>query len=76
MTANLLRQVYYVAWGDLMFMRHNIVNILVMDKGKIVGAGPTKDVLTSENIKNIFQIDAVVEYDDRVKGLNVVMIGK
>lgn len=29
MTANLLRQVYYVAWGDLMFMRHNIVNILV-----------------------------------------------
>ncbi len=61
---------------DMMFAARYCDEILLMDKGKIVGAGPTKDVLTSENIKNIFQIDAVVEYDDRVKGLNVVMIGK
>ena len=27
---NLLRQVYNVAWGDLMFMKHNFLNILVM----------------------------------------------
>ena len=26
----LLRQVYYVAWGDMMFMKHNFGNILVM----------------------------------------------
>lgn len=27
---NLLRQTYHVAWGDLMFMRHNFWNILIM----------------------------------------------
>lgn len=25
-----LRQVYYVAWGDMRFMRHNLANILIM----------------------------------------------
>ncbi len=29
MTANLLKQVYYVAWGDVRFMRHNFLNIFV-----------------------------------------------
>lgn len=28
--ANIFRQIYYVAWGDLRFMRHNLANILVM----------------------------------------------
>lgn len=27
---NVLKQAYYVAWGDLMFMKHNFANILVM----------------------------------------------
>lgn len=27
---NLLKQIYYVAWGDMMFMRHNFLNILIM----------------------------------------------
>lgn len=30
MNLDFLRQVYYVAWGDLMFMRHNFWNILIM----------------------------------------------
>ena len=27
---NLLKQIYYVAWGDMKFMRHNFANILIM----------------------------------------------
>ncbi len=27
---DLLKQIYYVAWGDLMYMKHNFVNILIM----------------------------------------------
>ncbi|MDO5852554.1 MAG: ABC transporter permease [Thermoplasmata archaeon] len=27
---NLLKQIYYVAWGDMKFLRHNILNIVVM----------------------------------------------
>lgn len=30
MTVSLARQVYYVAWGDMRFIRHNILNIAVM----------------------------------------------
>ena len=30
MTLDFLRQVYYVAWGDMRFMRHNFANILIM----------------------------------------------
>ena len=28
MALDFLRQVYYVAWGDMRFMRHNFANIL------------------------------------------------
>lgn len=61
---------------DMMFAARYCDEIILMEKGTIVDAGDTRDVLTSENIKRIFMIDAIVEYDERVKGLNVVMIGK
>lgn len=47
-----------------------------MEKGKIVDAGPTEKVLTKENIRRIFDIEAIVEYDERVKDYNVIMIGR
>ena len=47
-----------------------------MEKGKIVDAGPTEKVLTKENIRRIFDIEAIVEYDERVKGYNVITIGR
>ena len=28
--SGLLKQIYYVAWGDLMFMKHNFLNIVIM----------------------------------------------
>ncbi len=27
---NLLREIYYVSWGDLKFLRHNAINVLIM----------------------------------------------
>jgi len=60
---------------DLMFASRFCDDILLMEKGKIVAAGKTEDVLTRENINSIFGIDAIVEYDERVQGYNVVMIG-
>ena len=60
---------------DLMFASRFCDDILLMEKGKIVAAGKTEEVLTRENINSIFGIDAIVEYDERVQGYNVVMIG-
>lgn len=61
---------------DLMLAARYCDQIILMSKGSIVDAGDTENVLTRKNIKDIFDIDAIVEYDERVKGLNVVMIGK
>ena len=48
----------------------------MMEDGRIVAAGDTEDVLTSQSIKEVFDVRAVVEYDERIGGLNVVMIGR
>lgn len=61
---------------DMMFAARYCDQIIMMEDGEIVAAGETRDVLTAENIKEVFNIRAVVEYDERVGGLNVVMIGK
>lgn len=61
---------------DLMFAARYCDKIVLMEKGEIVVAGDTLDVLTRDNIKTLFEIDAIVEYDERVHGNNVVMIGR
>lgn len=61
---------------DLTFAARYCDEIILMEKGSIVDAGPTSEVLTKENIRKIFDIDAIVEYDERVKGYNVIMIGR
>ena len=68
--------VIVIVTHDLMFAARYCDKVILMNKGEIVSAGNTIDVLTSENIKELFEIDAVVEYDERVKGYNVVMIGR
>lgn len=68
------RMIIIIVTHDMMYAARYCDEILLMDKGRIIDAGNTEDVLTAENIKKIFHIDAIVEYDDRVQGLNVVMI--
>jgi len=36
-------------------------NALLLQKGKVFAAGPIKDVLTSENIKSVFKVEAMVK---------------
>ena len=61
---------------DLMFAARYCDKVILMEKGSIVAAGDTMDVLTKENIKDLFEINAIVEYDERVGGPNVIMIGR
>lgn len=68
--------VIIIVTHDLMFAARYCDQIILMEKGSIVASGNTMDVLTRENIRQLFDIDAIVEYDDRVKGPNVVMIGR
>ena len=35
--------------------------VILLNKGRITAAGPTQDVLTSENIKEVYEINAVID---------------
>ena len=61
---------------DMMLAARYCDKIILMEKGEIVDAGDTKDILTPDNVKRIFHIEADIEYDERIGGLNVTMIGK
>ena len=61
---------------DVMFAARYCDQVIMMEDGRIVAAGDTEDVLTSQSIKEVFDVRAVVEYDERIGGLNVVMIGR
>lgn len=50
--------------------------VIMIDKGTIVASGTASEVITKDNVRNVFDIDAEVSYDERIKGLNVFMIGK
>lgn len=68
--------VIIIVTHDLMFAARYCDQVILMEKGQIVAAGETMDVLTRENIKSLFEIEAIVEYDERVGGPNVIMIGR
>jgi iron complex transport system ATP-binding protein len=61
---------------DIMLAARFCDRVIMMERGRIVGSGKTKDVLTTENLAKVFGIDAHVHHDDRINGLNVFIIGK
>ena len=61
---------------DITFAGRYCDRLIMMEHGRIVHAGATEDVLTVENVREIFHIDADIVRDDRVDGLLVTMIGR
>lgn len=61
---------------DMVFAARYCDKVLLMEKGKIVAAGTTAEVMTEENMRDIFHIDTEIRYDERIKGLNVTMLNK
>jgi iron complex transport system ATP-binding protein len=49
-------------------------SLILIKEGKIVAAGKSEDVLTSENIKTIFDIDTVVKQNPITRSLYVIPI--
>ncbi|NLL94201.1 MAG: ABC transporter ATP-binding protein [Thermoplasmatales archaeon] len=66
----------------VVFVTHDIVlaarycdRAIMMSDGEIVSAGLTNDVITPENLRDYFKVEAEIREDPRV-GLNVTMIGQ
>jgi iron complex transport system ATP-binding protein len=49
--------------------------LIALDEGKIAAAGAVAEVMTSENLAKVFNIDAVVEFDQRTKAYDVKILG-
>ena len=60
---------------DLILAARYCDRVIAIEHGEIAAMGPTRDVLTTENMRRIFDIEAEVSEDPRV-GLNVTILGK
>ncbi len=60
---------------DMVLAARYCDKIIMMKKGSIIDAGKTAEVMTQKNIRDIFHIETDVQYDERVGGLNITMIG-
>lgn len=49
--------------------------LLLLQKGRILAAGTVPEVLNTANIRQAFNIEAIVEYDERLNCHNVLIIG-
>lgn len=61
---------------DIMLAARFCDRLIMMEHGKIVSSGMTKDVLTEDNLSKVFEIEAKVSYDERIDGLNVFILGR
>lgn len=49
--------------------------LILLHKGRVLAAGPVKEVLNTSNIRQTFGIEAIVEYDQRIAAYNVTIVG-
>jgi len=59
---------------DLALASRYCDKLLLLSSGRIYSAGSPSDVLTRENIRNVYKIDVEVEYNERTKSMNIIPI--
>lgn len=59
---------------DIVFAGRFCDKLIMMEKGRIVHAGRTEDVLTVDSIRKVFHIETEIARSDRVGGLLITMI--
>ncbi len=60
---------------DMMLAARYCDEIILMEKGRIIEAGPTEQVMTEKNLDDVFHVNCRVERDEEIKGLNVTIVG-
>jgi len=63
-----------VATHDLNLAAALCTDLVLMRAGRVLGAGPTRDVLTRENIRRLYEVEADVGFNDRAGHVTVVPI--
>jgi iron complex transport system ATP-binding protein len=63
-----------LATHDLNLAASLCERLVVMRDGRILTAGPTRDVLTSETVRQLYDVDADVQFHERAGHLTVVPV--
>lgn len=61
---------------DLQLAARYCDKVIVMDRGSIVAAGPSRDVITEDLIRRVFHMESRVSYDPELSGMSVKLIGR
>lgn len=61
---------------DMVLAARYCTKIILMEHGRIVDAGPTEEVMTEVNMREVFDMETEIGKDPRIPGLSVVLIGK
>ena len=65
-----------VSTHDLNFAAMLCTELVLMKSGRVLATGPTKDVLTTTNIRQLYGVDADVSFHPRAGHLTVVPLAK
>ncbi|MBR2255262.1 MAG: ABC transporter ATP-binding protein, partial [Candidatus Methanomethylophilaceae archaeon] len=61
---------------DMVLAARYCDQIIMMQKGEIVDIGDCESVITHENMRNYFHVEANIGYSEEIGGLNVFLLGK
>ena len=64
------------ATGSIDFIQFSQAELVLMKSGRVVAQGPTRDVLTAANIRQLYGVDADVTFHPRAGHLTVVPLAR
>jgi ABC-type cobalamin/Fe3+-siderophores transport systems, ATPase components len=70
------RLIVIAVFHDLNMASRYCEELILLKEGKIVSFGRTEEVLTSENIRNVFDISASIKRDPSTNSLSLMVIPK
>lgn len=70
------RIVTVIVTHDIVLAARYCTRIIMMEKGRIVHAGDSADVMTEGNFRDVFGLEARIGRDPDIPGLSVTLIGR
>jgi iron complex transport system ATP-binding protein len=65
-----------LATHDLNFAAALCREVVMLRSGSVVASGPTSQVVTTDNIRNVYGVDADVTFNERAGHLTVIPVGR
>ena len=75
LSSNMGKRVIMVT-HDMVFAARYCDRVILLKDGHIVASGRTEDVMTVQNMRDIFDVETDIRYDERIGGINIELLGR